>query len=105
MTETGYPHIVRDERGIVLIQGTTMKLEELVLPHRAYGWGPDELAKQFPYLTLGQIYSALAYYSDHQAEIDQEIERGYAEIQEIRRRTPVPPIVHRLRAVRALRAD
>ena len=30
---------------------------------------------QHPYLTLGQIYSALAYYWDHREELDQDIER------------------------------
>ena len=30
---------------------------------------------QHPNLTLGQIYSALAYYADHQEELDKDIER------------------------------
>ena len=39
------------------------------------GWSPEELAFQHPYLTLGQIHSALAYYWDHQEELDHDIER------------------------------
>jgi len=39
--------------------GTTLKVVELVLEQMAYGWSPEELHFQHPYLTLGQIYSAL----------------------------------------------
>ena len=45
-----------------MIAGTTMKVVELVVEKNAYGWIPEELHFQHPYLSLGQIYSALAYY-------------------------------------------
>ncbi len=35
-----------------------MKVIEIVLEKIAYGWSPEELHFQHPYLTLGQIYSA-----------------------------------------------
>jgi hypothetical protein len=38
-----------------------MKVIELILEKSAYGWSPEELHFQHAYLTLGQIYSALAY--------------------------------------------
>ena len=44
-----------------LIEGTTTKVVELVLETEAYGWIPDELHFQHPYLTLGQIHAALVY--------------------------------------------
>ena len=73
--ETRYEHIVLDQAQVPIIAGTTMKVVELVLDSRAYGWSPEELHFQHPYLTLGQIHSALAYYWDHQEELDQDIER------------------------------
>jgi uncharacterized protein (DUF433 family) len=76
MIETRYQHIVLNEANVPIIEGTTMKVVELVLDSRAYGWSPEELHFQHPYLTLGQIYSALAYYWDHQEELDQDIERN-----------------------------
>lgn len=51
-----------------------MKVIELVLDKLAYGWSPEELHFQHPGLTLGQIHSALAYYWDHQEELEQDIE-------------------------------
>ncbi len=65
LTETRYEHIVLNEERVPLIAGTTMKVIELVLDQRAYGWSPDELRFQHPYLALGQIHSTLAYYWDH----------------------------------------
>jgi uncharacterized protein (DUF433 family) len=60
--ETRYEHIVLNENQVPYIVGTTTKVIELVLDHIAYGWSPEELHFQFPYLSLGQIHSALAYY-------------------------------------------
>jgi uncharacterized protein (DUF433 family) len=96
--ETRYAHIVLDDRGVPLIGDTTMKVVELVTSHQAYGWSPEELAFQYPYLTLGQIHSALAYYWDHKAELDKDMARRLAYADEMRRRTPVPPAIERLRA-------
>lgn len=52
-----------------------MKVVELVMAQRAYGWSPEELHFQHPYLSLGQIHAALAYYWDHKIELDTDIER------------------------------
>lgn len=71
--ETAYQHVVLDERGIPVIRGTSMKVTELVVETLAYGWSPEELHFQHPYLSLGQIHSALAYYWDHQEVLDEEI--------------------------------
>ena len=40
------------------------------------GVAPEEIPKRMPHLTLGQIFSALTYYSDNQDEINQYIERN-----------------------------
>lgn len=96
---TGYGHVVLED-GVPYIADTTMKLVELVTAQQAYGWSPEELAFQFPYLTLGQIHAALAYYWDHKAEVDADIERDLRYVEALRASTPEPPIVARLRAMR-----
>src|SRR5262249_12282220 len=75
LTETRYEHILLDEAQVPMIAGTTMKVVELILDHLAYGWSPDQLHFQHPFLTMGQVHSALAYYWDHKAELDRDIER------------------------------
>ena len=72
--KTEYEHVVLDEKGVSIVAGTNMKVIEIVLEKTAYGWSPEELHFQHPYLTLGQIYSALAYYCDHQDALDRDIE-------------------------------
>ncbi len=64
LAETKYQHILLNDDNIPVIAGTTMKVVELVSAHLAYGWSAEELHFQFPTLTLGQIYSALAYYCE-----------------------------------------
>ncbi len=97
-TATRYQHVVLDEQGIPLIEGTTMKVIELVIEKIAYGWSPEELRLQHPYLSLGQIYSALAYYSDHQDELDADIERRMKQVEEWRKTNVPSPLEKRLKA-------
>ena len=98
--ETRYEHIVLQDGRVPTIDGTTMKVIKLVTAQQAYGWSPEELAYQHPYLTMGQIYAALAYYWDHQAELDEHLARDLARADELRAQTPVPPIVQRRRALK-----
>jgi uncharacterized protein (DUF433 family) len=95
--ETRYEHVELDDKGVPLISGTTMKVIELVLEQTEYGWSPEELHFQHPYLSLGQIYSALAYYWDHKAELDQDIERRFQLAEQIRRNTEPSPLIKRLK--------
>jgi uncharacterized protein (DUF433 family) len=95
---TAYEHVVVDESGTPLIEGTTMKVVELVLETHAYGWSPDELQFQHPYLSLGQIHSALAYYWDHKDELDRDIERRLERAEQIRRDVGPSRLVERLKA-------
>ena len=100
-SEMHYRHIVLDDGRVAKIAGTTMKVVELVTSQLAYGWSPEELAFQYLHLTPGQIHSALAYYWDHQLELDRVIARDLELVDESRSRTPEAPIVARLRAHRA----
>jgi uncharacterized protein (DUF433 family) len=94
--ETHYEHIVLDEDRAPRVSGTTMKVVELVTAQQAYGWSPEELAFQFPYLTLGQTHSALAYYWDHRQELDDDITRRLRRVEELRKSTPTATGVERL---------
>jgi len=95
---TGYEHIVLDEKGMALIAGTTMKVLELVAETTAYGWSPEELHFQHPYLSLGQIHSALAYYWDHAQQFDEELKRDLKEVEKMRQASGPSPLVTRLKS-------
>ena len=68
-------HIRLDEQGVAWIDDTNVKVIEVAIDKIAHGSNPEEMHFQYPHLSLAQIYSALAYYYDHQAELDAEIER------------------------------
>lgn len=84
MTFTAYAHIELDEQGVPTIIGTTTKVVEVALEHLRRGWGPQEIHEHYPYLSLGQVYSALAYYYDHKLELDRDIEARDREVEKIR---------------------
>lgn len=78
-----------------------MKVVELVMAQRAYGWSPEELHFQHPDLSLGQIHSALAYYWDHRDELDGDIEQRTRLAEEIRSEVGSSPLAEKLRALRS----
>jgi uncharacterized protein (DUF433 family) len=96
--KTAYQHIILDDTGVAQIEETTLKVVELVLDHKAYGWSPEELHLQHPMLSLGQIYSALAYYWDHQTEFDQDIKWRLQRVDDLRKRHKPASIESRLKA-------
>ncbi len=100
-TPTLYKHVILTEAGVPLIEGTTMKVVELVLEHLADQASPEELQRQHPYLSMGQVLSALAYYWDNKKAVDDDIERRARKVEELRKRTPVPPFLERLEAIKA----
>ena len=97
LAETRDEHVVLSDSHVPLISGTTMKVVELVLAQAAYGWSAEELHIQFPQLTLGQIYSALAYYWDHRDELDGDIEKRIEKVDRIRKSIPTSPLIKRLK--------
>jgi len=45
MQATRVEHIVLNAQGVPEIQGSTMKVLELVLSQKAYGWSPEEFTR------------------------------------------------------------
>src|SRR5258707_10279753 len=84
MTAVAYPHIELRADGVPYVAGTQTKVVELVLDRLAYHWDADEMQRQHPHLSLAQIYSAFAYYYDHQAELDKDIEVRAKRVQAIK---------------------
>lgn len=97
LSETCYKYITIDENGVPIIEGTRTKVIELVIERIAYGWSPEELYFQHNYLTLGQIYSALAYYEDNKEELDQDIQNRLNKIENLRQHTSNSPLLKQLR--------
>jgi len=68
----GHPHIIRRpdvSGGEPIIRGTRISVRHIVERIRA-GQSVDDILVALPHLTATQVYDALSYYYDHQAEID-----------------------------------
>jgi|GEM_PF-441657 len=94
---TDYKHVQLNTDQVPIIAGTTLKVVELVMAQRAYGWSPEELYAQHPYLSMSQIHSALAYYWEHKPELDADIERRERYMQQAEQAASPSPIVTKLR--------
>ena len=105
MPAVDYPHISLNSSNVPILAGTTMKVVEFVLSHLAHGWDADDLHREFPYLSMGQIYCALGYYYDHQVEIDQDIEDRRRLAEELRPKLEDPALVARLRKLKRERGQ
>jgi uncharacterized protein (DUF433 family) len=76
MTKNRY--IVRNDSilgGEPIIKGTRTSVRAIVETWRM-GALPEEIPSQLPHLTLAQVFDALSYYSEHQEEINEWIQRN-----------------------------
>jgi uncharacterized protein (DUF433 family) len=83
MSTVAATHIELDENGVAWIDDTGVKVVEVAVDKIAHGSSPEEMHFQYPHLSLAQIHAALAYYYDHQSELDAEIERRRREADEL----------------------
>ena len=103
-TATEYPHVELEETtGMPYIRGTRFKVTQIVLDRLAYNWDADEIQRQHPQLTLAQIYAAMAYYHDHQEQLDALIEARERLSAEIFRGLPPSPLRARLQNLKRQR--
>ena len=98
MTMLAYPHIRVDAHGVAWIDGSNVKVVEVVLDRLAYGWSPEEIHFQHPHLTMAQVYAALGYYYDHQTAMDVEIARQELMARQLQQEAGDSPLATRLKA-------
>ncbi len=92
-----YPHIEADSAGVAILSGTTTKVLEIVQDHLAHHWHAEDICRQYPHLSLAQVHAALTYYYDHQAEIDDEIDRRLRCVADIKARRADSALQDKLR--------
>ena len=86
-----------DDQGVAWISETRVKVIEVALDKPAHGSSPEEMAFQYPHLSLAQIHAALAYYYEHQRELDADIQRRWLEVKELAAQNADSPLQRRLR--------
>ena len=97
-TVIAYPHIEHTDDGVPFVLETETKVEQIALDHIAYGWSASEIQRSHPYLSLAQIFSALAYYYDNQEKMDALIEKNLRLATALRERQGDSPVRLKLKA-------
>ena len=64
--------------GRPIIKGTRTPVKAIIGYYKL-GLSVEEILEGLPHLTPAQVYEALSYYHDHQAEIEQDIQEGQVE--------------------------
>jgi uncharacterized protein (DUF433 family) len=82
------PHLRRTPR---------VRVAQIVMDYLAYGWSVDEMCRQHSYLSLAEAHAAMAYYFDHQQEIDKEIQKEVQEAASTLANAPPSPFLARMR--------
>ena len=72
---------IEERNGGYYIAGTRVSLDSVVYSFER-GNSPESIQKEFPLLRLPQIYGAIAFYLDHQAEVRAYLENEERRIQE-----------------------
>ncbi len=91
-TPAQYAYIVRTPDvlgGEARIDGHRIRVRDIVAARDLGALTPEEIvANAYPNLTLAQVYSALAYYEDHRAEVDASWDAETSRVDDFRRLHP-----------------
>ena len=88
MSTVQYGHIEIGANGTPMIAGTRTKVLDA-----------EEIRRQHPHLTLGQIHAALAWYYDHQESMDQEIHAQLDEVDRLKQEAGETPVHRKLKSL------
>ena len=83
------------------IDGHRITVEDIAIWHERMGLSPDEIVADYPTITLSDVHAALAYYYDHRAEIDAELEQGKRFVAELKAKAAPSRLQESLKARRA----
>lgn len=67
-------HVRTDEQGVLRVGDSRVMLDSVVAAY-LQGHSAETIQQQFPTLTLGAVYGAIAHYLEHQPAIDDYLRR------------------------------
>jgi uncharacterized protein (DUF433 family) len=85
--ETTY---VREREGALYVGETRVTVASLISSWRNEGYTAEEAQAAFPALSLAQVYGTIAYYLDHQVELDAQFIAGDQAYWRLRERNANP---------------
>ena len=89
-------YLTQDVGGYIHVTGHRIGLQEVVYYYNE-GYSPEALLEAFPTLTLALIHQVIAFYLDHQADVDAYVGACEAEMERQRAAAPCGPDAAELR--------
>jgi uncharacterized protein (DUF433 family) len=77
-----------NEDGVVLVGETRVPLDTVVYAFQK-GDSAEEIVEQYDVLKLSDVYAVIAYYLDHQAEVEVYLQRRQEEAEKVRQENEV----------------
>src|SRR5437016_11651871 len=85
---------VEQREGVYYVRGTRVSLDSIVYAFREE-CSPETIREDFEGLTLAHVYGAIAFYLDHQADIEAYLLQRKEQWDELERQgTPASPDLH-----------
>ena len=81
------------------IAGTRMPVSTIAQLYLEMGETVEEITSEYN-LSPASVHAAMAYYYDHQKEIDRHTTESRVWVEEMRKNTPPSPLQERLRVIR-----
>jgi uncharacterized protein (DUF433 family) len=82
------------------IAGHRIRVQDIVIWHEQMGMSVDEIVSRYPFITLADVYAALAYYHDHLIEIRQQMRESEIFVRELQAKIP-SKLQQKLRGLRS----
>ena len=68
----------RDRQKRAFVEGTRIRIQDIYVQAELFGKTAEQIAENYPDLTLGKVYAALSYLFDHREQIVAEIKEDEA---------------------------
>jgi len=82
---------IEQREGVYYVLGSRVSLDSIIYAFRE-GCSPETIREDFEGLTLAQVYGAIAFYLDHQSDIDAYLLQRKAQWAELERQgSPASP--------------
>jgi uncharacterized protein (DUF433 family) len=73
-----YPHITKPPGGSAHLERLPrIRVAMIVDDYLGRGWSAEEIVLHYPHLALAEVHAALAYYHDHELEIEGERSKDF----------------------------
>ncbi len=80
--------IVKDSEimgGSARIEETRIRVSDIAVDYEYRDWSPEEIADQYPTISLSDVYTALEYHHRNKKEIREEIQKREQKVKEKRK--------------------